>query len=75
MKSDHVYALLEEMNGKFDFIVEVVQEMRLNMVWKAEFDEFRREMRQEHEIFRAVAKDISKMVAKHEKRITVLEKA
>jgi hypothetical protein len=75
MKSDHAYVLLEEMNGKFDFIVEVVQEMRLNMVTKHEFQEHIQQSRREHEIFKAVAKDISRMVANQEKRITVLEKA
>lgn len=75
MSDNYTNVLLEEMNGKFDAVLEIVVDMRnkmqLDMVTKDEFNEVKTDI----QIIKAAITDTNHQVQNHERRITKLETA
>ncbi len=69
MNDDHTGVILEDMNSKFDLVVELVQDMSQKMATKNDLVEIKEDVK----IIKAAVTDLSNQVARHETRITSLE--
>jgi hypothetical protein len=74
MSNDHTNIILEEMNSKFDVVVEAVGQMQEQIKDIPKRDEFE-ELKSDVKIIKAAVVDHSNHINDHEKRITRLETA
>lgn len=72
IRRDHIEILLEEMNSKFDFIVEVVVGMREEMKTLAKQEDLDA-LTKRVDVGLLAIKETNVVVSKHEKRISHLE--
>jgi hypothetical protein len=74
MSNDHTNIILEEMNSKFDAVVEAVGQMQddiKTLAKQADLDEIKADIK----IVKAAVVDHSNHINDHEKRVTRLESA
>lgn len=72
MKSNNAEVLLEELNGKFDFMIEAMGQMQGQINRLPEREEFD-DLKADVKIIKAAATINTRDIANHEKRITKLE--
>ena len=74
MGDQYTNTLLEEMNGKFDVVIEAVGQMQEQIKEIPKRDEFEA-LKADVKIIKAAVVDHSNQIGNHEKRITRLETA
>lgn len=74
MSNNHTDVILEDMNSKFDLVVELVTEMRKDITGMATKDDIA-ELKADIKVIKAAVTDTSHQVQDHEQRITTLETA
>ena len=74
MKKNYTDVLLEDMNHKFDLLLEIVGQMRDEMKTLAKQTDLE-EVKQDVKVVKAAVTDLSRQVHGHEKRFTKLKTA
>lgn len=74
MSDNHTDLVLEDMNSKFDAVVELVSQIRDDVKTLAKQKDLE-EVKQDVKVIRAAVIDLSSQVNDHEKRLTSLEAA
>lgn len=74
-KDDYTKVLMEDINGKFDLIMEMVTPMRKELAEIRVIVDDIPEMKNDIEVIKKVVKETNVQVHDHEQRIAKLEKA
>ncbi len=73
--TDHTAVILEDINGKFDQLIEVVAAMQTNLNKIPKIETELTEVREDVKVIKSVVTDHSSRIKDHELRLTKLEAA